>query len=103
MGYRFGILYIDMVIYHMDMIVLDIDVGYGLRPTGLDLSILVTPRIDFGRFRPGQVGRFYATCRPDSARARIEFRRFRRFWATFGPAHRFSPKSGRPFRPDRPT
>ena len=28
------------------------------RPTtaGLDLSILATPRIDFGRFRPGQVG-----------------------------------------------
>ena len=27
-----------------------------VRPTGLDLSILATPRIDFGRFRPGQVG-----------------------------------------------
>jgi len=58
--------------------------GVPVRPTGLDLSILVTPRIDFGHFRPGHVGLFYPTCRPDSARARIDFWRFRRFWAILG-------------------
>jgi hypothetical protein len=30
MGYRFGIRYIDMVIYHIGMVILDIDRGYGL-------------------------------------------------------------------------
>ena len=29
MGYRYGIWWIDMVIYHIDMVILDIDVGYG--------------------------------------------------------------------------
>ena len=29
-GYRFGIRYIDMVIYHIGMVILDIDRGYGL-------------------------------------------------------------------------
>jgi len=30
MGYRHGIWCIDMVIYHIDMVILDVDVGYGL-------------------------------------------------------------------------
>jgi len=30
MCYRFGVWYIDMVICHIDMVILDIDVGYGL-------------------------------------------------------------------------
>jgi hypothetical protein len=30
MGYRFGIRYIIMVIYHIDMVILDIDMGHGL-------------------------------------------------------------------------
>jgi len=30
MYYRFGIRFIDMVIYRIDLVILDIDVGYGL-------------------------------------------------------------------------
>jgi len=30
MGYQFGMRYIDMVIYHIDMVILDINMGYGL-------------------------------------------------------------------------
>ena len=30
MGYRYGIRYIDAVIYHIDMVILDIDKGCGL-------------------------------------------------------------------------
>jgi len=30
MGHRYGIWYIDTIIYHIDMVILDIDMGYGL-------------------------------------------------------------------------
>jgi hypothetical protein len=30
MRYRYGIWYIDMVIHHIDMVILDFDIGYGL-------------------------------------------------------------------------
>jgi len=30
MGYRYVMWYIDMVIYHIDTVILDIDMGYGL-------------------------------------------------------------------------
>jgi len=29
MGYRYGVWYIDMVIYPIDMVIRDIDMGYG--------------------------------------------------------------------------
>jgi len=39
MGYRYGIRYIDMVIYHIHMVILDIDMGYGLMIWELTVSI----------------------------------------------------------------
>jgi hypothetical protein len=30
MGYRYGIRGVDIVIYHIDIVILDIDMGYGL-------------------------------------------------------------------------
>ena len=39
MGYRFGIRYIVMLMYHIDMAVLDIDVGYGLMIWEMTVSI----------------------------------------------------------------
>jgi hypothetical protein len=30
MVYRYGTRYIDMIIYHVDLVILDIDIGYGL-------------------------------------------------------------------------
>ena len=30
MGYRYGIWYVDMVMCHINMVILDIDMGYGL-------------------------------------------------------------------------
>jgi len=30
MGYRYGLRFVDMVIYHIDMVMLDIDMEYGL-------------------------------------------------------------------------
>ena len=43
MGYRFGIQYIDMVIYHIDMFILDIDMGYGLMIWEMTVSIRSSP------------------------------------------------------------
>jgi len=39
MGYRFGIQYIDKVIYHVDMVVLDIDTGIGLMIWEMKIAI----------------------------------------------------------------
>jgi len=43
MGYRCGIRLIDMVIYHMDMVILDIDMGYGLMIWQMAASIRSSP------------------------------------------------------------
>jgi len=40
MGYRYGIWYIDMVIHHIDMVILDIDIGYGISIWEMTVSIL---------------------------------------------------------------
>jgi len=39
MGYRFGIRYIDMVICHIEIFILDIDMGYGLMIWEMTVSI----------------------------------------------------------------
>jgi len=39
MGYRFGMRYIDMIIYHIVMVILDIDMGYGLMIRQMTVSI----------------------------------------------------------------
>jgi len=39
MGYRYGIWDIDMVIYHTDMVILDIDMEYGLIMCEMKVSI----------------------------------------------------------------
>jgi hypothetical protein len=41
--YRFGIRYIGMVIYHIDMVILDIDIGYGLMIWEMAVSIWSSP------------------------------------------------------------
>jgi hypothetical protein len=38
--YRYGIRYIDMVIYHIDTVILDIDTEYGLMIWEMTVSIL---------------------------------------------------------------
>jgi hypothetical protein len=43
MGYRSGISYIDTVIHHIDMVVLDIDMGYGLMIWEMTVSIRSSP------------------------------------------------------------
>jgi len=43
MGYRYGIRYIDMVIYHIDMVILDIDLGHGLMIWEMTVSISSSP------------------------------------------------------------
>jgi len=43
MEYRFGIGYIDVVIYHIDMVILDIDIGYGLMIWEMTVSIWSSP------------------------------------------------------------
>jgi hypothetical protein len=40
MGYRYGIWCVDMVIYHIDMVILDIDMGYGLMIWEMTVSIM---------------------------------------------------------------
>jgi len=42
MGYgdRYGIWNIDMVIYHIDMVILDVDIGHGILIRGMTVSIL---------------------------------------------------------------
>jgi len=45
-GHRYGIWYIDMVIYHIyhiDMVILDIDMGYGLMICEMTVSIRSSP------------------------------------------------------------
>jgi len=42
-GYRFGIRYVDMFIYHIDMVILDIDMGYGLMKWEMTVSIRSFP------------------------------------------------------------
>ena len=39
-GYRYGISDIDIVIHHIDMVILDIDMGYGLMIWEMSVSIL---------------------------------------------------------------
>ena len=39
MGHRFGLRYIHMVIYHIDMVILDIDMGYGQMIWEMTVSI----------------------------------------------------------------
>jgi len=41
MGHRYGIWYYDMIIYHIDVVILDIDMGYGLMIWGMTVSICV--------------------------------------------------------------
>ena len=49
MGYRYGIWYIDMVIHHIDMVILDIDMGYKTSIWEMTVSILfVMLDIDMG-------------------------------------------------------
>jgi len=43
MGYRFGLRYSDMVIYHIDMVILDIDMGYGLMMWEMTVTIRSSP------------------------------------------------------------
>jgi len=43
LGYRYGKWYIDMVINHIDMIILDIDMGYGLMIWEMSVSIRSSP------------------------------------------------------------
>ena len=40
MCYRYEIWYVDMVIHHIDMVILDIDMGYGLMIWEMTVSIL---------------------------------------------------------------
>jgi len=39
LGYRYGIWYVAMVIYHIDTVILDIDMGYGLMIRKMTVSI----------------------------------------------------------------
>ena len=39
MGYRYGIWYIDMDIHHMDMVILDIEKGFGISIWEMTVSI----------------------------------------------------------------
>ena len=39
MGFRYGIWYVDMVFSHIDMIILDIEMGYGLMIWEMTVSI----------------------------------------------------------------
>jgi len=41
--YRYGMWSIDMVIDHIDMVILDIDMGYGLMMWEMTVSILSSP------------------------------------------------------------
>jgi len=43
LGYRLGIQYIDMVIYHNGMVILDIDMGYGLMIWEMTVSMQSSP------------------------------------------------------------
>ena len=43
MGYRYGSRCIDMVMYHDDMVILDIDMGYGLMIWEMTVSIWSSP------------------------------------------------------------
>jgi hypothetical protein len=38
MGYRYGIWGIDVIIFHIDRVILDIDLGYGLKTWEMTLS-----------------------------------------------------------------
>jgi hypothetical protein len=38
-GCGYGIWYVDLVIYHIDMVILDIDVGYGIMIWEMTVSI----------------------------------------------------------------
>jgi hypothetical protein len=40
MSYQYGIWYIDMEMHHIDMVILDIDMGYGLMIWHMTVSIL---------------------------------------------------------------
>ena len=40
MGYRYGMWYIDTVIHHIDMVILDIDMGYGILIWEMTVSML---------------------------------------------------------------
>jgi len=40
MGYRYGIWVIDMIIHRIDMVILDIDMGYGISIWEMTVSIL---------------------------------------------------------------
>jgi hypothetical protein len=42
-GYRYGLRYNDIVIYHIDMVILDIDMGYGLMIWETTVSIWSSP------------------------------------------------------------
>jgi hypothetical protein len=39
MDYRYGILVIDMVIHHIDMVIQDVNMGYGLKTWETPVSI----------------------------------------------------------------
>jgi len=43
MGYRHRIRVINMVIHHIDMVILDIDIGYGLMIWEMKVSIRSSP------------------------------------------------------------
>jgi len=43
MRYRYGIWYIDIVIYHMDVVILDLDMGNGLMIWEMTVSMWSTP------------------------------------------------------------
>jgi len=43
MGHRFEIRYVDMVIYRIDMVILDIDMGYELMIWKMTVSIRSSP------------------------------------------------------------
>jgi len=48
MTYRYGILVIDMVIYHIDTVILDIDMGDGANDMGDDRIDTVISHVDMG-------------------------------------------------------
>jgi hypothetical protein len=43
MGYRFGKRYTDLAIHHIDMVILEIDMGYGLMIWEMTVSIWSSP------------------------------------------------------------
>ena len=43
MVYRYGIRYVDMVIYRIDMVIQDIETGYGLMIWEMTVSIRTSP------------------------------------------------------------